>query len=240
MSRPWRSAGRSENGKVRLRNEDAFLDCPERGLWAVADGMGGHQRGDLASRMVVDSLRSLPADGCFAQRLKRLRECLHWVNRRLSQELTLPEHQQGTTVGTTVVAMLLEEDRMACVWAGDSRCYLWRRQRLYQLSRDHSLLEHLVTQQRMRPQEAASHPRAHALTKAVGAHERLSLDILELHTEPGDVLLLCSDGLYEDLSCEAVSRSLGLTSPEAAVAHLFECALRGPARDNLTAVVIRL
>ena len=235
-----RSAGRTDPGKVRVRNEDAFLNSPERGLWAVADGMGGHQRGDLASRLIVDSLWALPAEGDFSQRLERLRNCLHWLNRRFSQELTATPQRQDTTVGSTVVALLVVENKLACVWAGDSRCYLWRGNRLYQLSRDHSLLEHLVTQQQMSLREAALHPCAHALTRAVGANEHLSLDILELQPQPGDVFLLCSDGLYQGLSSEAVSQSLGLSSPQAALERLFECALRGPAQDNLTAVVIRL
>ncbi|MBH3428108.1 PP2C family protein-serine/threonine phosphatase [Pseudomonas alkylphenolica] len=234
------SAGRTDPGKVRRRNEDAFLDCPERGLWAVADGMGGHQGGDLASRLIVDSLWALPAEGEFSQRLGRLRRCLHGINRRLSRAFTITAQRHDPTIGSTVVALLLEEHRLACVWAGDSRCYLWRGHRLYQLSRDHSLLEHLIAEQQMSLQDAALHPLAHALTRAVGAQAQLSLDVLELQTRPGDVLLLCSDGLYQSLSREALSQSLGLSSPQAALERLFTCALRGPARDNLTAVVIRL
>lgn len=240
MSRSWRSAGRTDPGKVRTRNEDAFLDCPEHGLWAVADGMGGHQAGDLASRLIVDSLRALPGEGEYTQRLERLRGCLHWINRRLNQQLTVTAQRPDTTMGSTVVALLLEHDRLACVWAGDSRCYLWRASRLYQLSRDHSLLELLIEQQQISKQQAAQHPRAHALTRAIGASEHLTLELLELNTQPGDVLLLCSDGLYQSLSSEALSQSLSLSTVDEALARLFECALRGAAQDNLTAVVVRL
>ena len=236
----WSSAAHTDPGKVRARNEDAFLNCPERGLWAVADGMGGHQAGDLASRLVVDSLLALPAAGDYAERLAQLRQCLHWLNRRLNQELTVTPQRRDTTMGSTVVALLMHDNRLACVWAGDSRCYLWRDNRLYQLSRDHSLLEHLVAQQHMSLEQACQHPSAQALTQAIGAKAQLELDVLELSPRPGDVFLLCSDGLYQELSSEAVGQALSLATPQAAVKQLVESALRGPAHDNLTAVVVRL
>ena len=236
----WSSAAHTDPGKVRARNEDAFLNCPERGLWAVADGMGGHQAGDLASRLVVDSLLALPAAGDYAERLAQLRQCLHWLNRRLHQELTVTPQRRDTTMGSTVVALLMHDNRLACVWAGDSRCYLWRDNRLYQLSRDHSLLEHLVAQQHMSLEQACQHPSAQALTQAIGAKAQLELDVLELSPRPGDVFLLCSDGLYQELSSEAVGQALSLATPQAAVKQLVESALRGPAHDNLTAVVVRL
>ena len=135
----WRSAAGTDPGKVRTRNEDATLDCPHLGLWAVADGMGGHRAGDIASQMIVNSLSELNQPQTFDQRLLAVRKCLHWLNRRFSQELTVSDQHTDNIMGSTVVALLLEGNRAACVWAGDSRCYLWRRQQLYTLSRDHSL-----------------------------------------------------------------------------------------------------
>ncbi|BCQ61110.1 hypothetical protein PBOI14_28600 [Pseudomonas sp. Boi14] len=164
----WRSAARTDPGKVRARNEDAFLDCPEQGLWVVADGMGGHQGGDIASQLIVASLAELPLEGGFEARLDSLRQCLHWLNRRLGQELTVSAGRRDSIMGSTVVALLLQGDRGACVWAGDSRCYLWREQRLYQLSRDHSLMQKLIDEQQMSVEQARSHPAANALTRAVG------------------------------------------------------------------------
>lgn len=123
---PWRSAARTDRGKVRARNEDAFLDCPDRGLWAVADGMGGHQAGDLASRMIVTSLAELPARAGFDERLNAMRQCLHWLNRRLGEELTLSAERGDRIIGSTVVALVVEGSRAACVWVGDSR---WPRHR---------------------------------------------------------------------------------------------------------------
>lgn len=112
---PWRSAARTDRGKVRARNEDAFLDCPDRGLWAVADGMGGHQAGDLASRMIVTSLAELPARAGFDERLNAMRQCLHWLNRRLGEELTLSAERGDRIIGSTVVALVVEGSRAACV-----------------------------------------------------------------------------------------------------------------------------
>ena len=235
----WRSAARTDTGKVRARNEDAFLDLPEQGLWVVADGMGGHQNGALASRLIVEHLAELP-DGSMAERLVNLRRCLHDLNRRLGQELTVTADRPDPVIGSTVVALLMEADRAACVWAGDSRCYLWRRGRLYQLSRDHSLLQQLIDEQRLSLQEAARHPDAHALTRAIGASDHLTLDILEFDVYPGDTLLLCSDGLYQSLSPYHLGAALNAPSTGLALQRLFEEAMEGPCRDNLSAVVVRL
>lgn len=234
----WRSTARTDTGKVRARNEDAFLDLPQAGLWAVADGMGGHQNGALASRLIVEQLAELPA-GDLPQRLLALRRCLHELNRRLSQELTVTAARPDPVIGSTVVALLMDDERAACVWAGDSRCYLWRGGQLYQLSRDHSLLQQLIDQQQLSPELAARHPAAHALTRAIGASDSLKLDILEFAVYPGDTLLLCSDGLYQSMAADALGAALSLPSISLTLEQLFRQALKGPARDNLSAVVIR-
>lgn len=238
LEQDWRSAARTDTGKVRARNEDAFLDLPEQGLWVVADGMGGHHNGALASRLIVEQLAELP-EGSLVERLANLRRCLHDVNRRLGQELTVTADRPDPVIGSTVVALLMEADRAACVWAGDSRCYLWRRGRLYQLSRDHSLLQQLIDEQNLSLEEAARHPAAHALTRAIGASEQLVLDILEFDVHSGDTLLLCSDGLYQSLSPDALGAALNSPSTTLALQRLFDQAMDGPARDNLSAVVVR-
>lgn len=235
---PWRSVARTDPGKVRSRNEDAFLALPERGLWAVADGMGGHRNGDLASRLIVEELAELPDEGDLQQRVQHLRHTLHRLNRQISQQLTVTEEQPDAIMGSTVVALLMHENRAACVWAGDSRCYLWRRSNLYLLSRDHSLAQELIDEQQMEPEQAARHPSARALTRAIGVGDELQLDILELEVFPGDVFLLCSDGLYQGLSANDLS--LALNRPlKQAINRLFQQALETPARDNISAVVIR-
>jgi serine/threonine-protein phosphatase Stp1 len=157
----------------------------------------------------------------------------------LGQELTVTAGRHDSIMGSTVVALLLEGNRAACIWAGDSRCYLWRGQRLYQLSKDHSLQQQLIDEQNMSVEDARAHPSAHALTRAVGAAEQLTLEVLELEVYPGDAFLLCSDGLYQGLTSDAIGNALSLTAPHVALERLFDAALRGSARDNLTAVVIR-
>jgi serine/threonine-protein phosphatase Stp1 len=234
----WRSAARSDTGKVRKRNEDSVLDLPERGLWVVADGMGGHQNGALASRLIVETLAE-PSDGNLQERLDELRRRLHELNRLFDQELTVTAENPDPVIGSTVVALLIEDSRAVCVWAGDSRCYLWRNSRLYQLTRDHTLLQQLIEEQHMSPREAARHPSAHALTRAIGAGEELKLELLELDVLPGDAFMLCSDGLWGGVSADELSAALNLPSPQLTLRRLFDQVLDGPARDNLSAVVIR-
>lgn len=233
---PWRSSGRTARGKRRARNEDAFFDCPQRGCWAVADGMGGHRAGDVASQWVVRSLASLPDQGSFDERVEAVRCCLRRLDRELGQ--AMPQPGEGI-MGSTVVVLLLGSQRAACLWAGDSRCYLWRGQRLYQLSRDHSLRQHLMDKQQLSPAQAQAHPDAQALTRALGGRQPLCLEVLELRTYPGDVFLLCSDGLYQGLSHVELGSALGAGAPMQVVDRLFAEVLRGPAGDDLTAVVVQ-
>ncbi len=207
-------------------------------MWAVADGMGGHSGGDIASQLIVANLTELPFHQDLDQRSKAVRQCLRWTNRRLSQELTVTDDHPGIT-GSTVVALLLEGNRGVCIWAGDSRCYLWRGRRLYQLTKDHSLQQQLMDTQQISRDEAGAHPAAKALTRAVGAAPELTLGLLALDVHPGDTFLLCSDGLYQGLGAQALGNALGLASPCKVLEDLFDVVLRGPARDNLTAVVIR-
>jgi serine/threonine-protein phosphatase Stp1 len=235
----WRSVARTDPGKSRARNEDAFLDDPKKGLWVVADGMGGYQGGDIASRLIVAGLAELPQHNDFEGRVKGVRQCLLWLNRRLSQELTVAAGRLDDIIGSTVVTLLIEGSRAVCIWAGDSRCYLWREQRLYQLTRDHSLRQQLIDEHQMDHQQAWAQPHSAALTRAVGASEQLTLDVLEFVVHPADAFLLCSDGLYQGLSSETLGRALNLPAPEAALTRLFEDVLCGAARDNLTGVVIR-
>ncbi|WP_248750003.1 PP2C family serine/threonine-protein phosphatase [Pseudomonas sp. MWU15-20650] len=235
----WRSAGRTQRGLARLRNEDAFIDCPQRGCWAVADGMGGHRQGDLASQWVVSSLASLPARGSLDQRVNAARQRLQGVNQQLVRGQPAPGEKGDTTMGSTVVALLLEDGRAACIWAGDSRCYLWRGQSLYQLSRDHSLQQRLLDERRLSVAQARAHPGARALTRAIGAPSPLHLEVLELSTRPGDVFLLCSDGLYQALSHVELGQALSMAAPQQAVERLFARALRRPPPDDLTAVVVQ-
>ncbi|MCQ2995715.1 serine/threonine-protein phosphatase [Pseudomonas quasicaspiana] len=239
MARRCASVGRTERGKVRERNEDAYLNSPEHGLWVVADGMGGHQCGDLASQLIVSSVAAIARYTHLDDRLFAVRECLRGVNHRLGKGVAARAGDSAPVMGSTVVALLIEGPRAVCVWAGDSRCYLWREQRLYQLTRDHSLLQKLIADEHMCSREAAQHPGAHALTRAVGGGDGLSLEVIELDVRCGDVFVLCSDGLYQAVDHQVLGNALNNRSPRLTVDLLFDHVLRGPASDNLTAVVVR-
>lgn len=232
------SCARTHPGKVRAHNEDALLERASDGLWVVADGMGGHQEGARASRLVVERLAETPLSGSLDQRLEQVRWVLHDINRRLTQDLTVIADGTSRLIGTTVVALLLVDSQAACVWAGDSRAYLWRGHQLYQLTRDHRLQERLIDIDGLSPQQAIRHPRAHALTQALGARNVVALDVVRFDLQSGDHLLLSSDGLHGELEERALGAALSLPSPVLALERLLDGVLQGPARDNLTAIVI--
>jgi serine/threonine-protein phosphatase Stp1 len=198
--------------------------------------MGGHQHGDVASQLIVRSIAGLTRHVSLEDRVHGVRQCLLSIHQKLGVDAAI--HGPFSAIGSTVVALLIEEHRAACVWAGDSRCYLWRDQRLYQLSRDHTLLQRLLDEEHMNPEQAAQHQQAHALTRAVGGRNALDLEVIELNIQKNDVFLLSSDGLHQALDHKVLGTALNMQSPQAALSCLFDSALRGPADDNLTAVVI--
>lgn len=243
LSRPlnWHSAACTHAGKVRNCNEDAFFNHSPAGLWAVADGLGGYQNGDVASRMIIEALadhtQHAPAtELALHQRQLDLHQVLEQVNRHLGSEKTLHGSQ---AIGSTVISLLLTaHGQGACLWAGDSRCYLLRRQRLYQLTQDHSLVQTWVTQKKINRRQAEDHPQSHVLTKAIGSDVELTLESVEFEVERGDRLLLCSDGLYRELNEQQLVAGLSLPTPGAAVTQLATLVLAGAARDNLTALAV--
>ena len=236
--RLWSSAGRTDTGKVRARNEDAFLDQPQQGLWVVADGMGGHQAGDLASRLIVESLAELPAGLDFEDRLDALRDCLHRLNRHLSLGLTLTGETPDLLVGSTVVALLAEGSRVACVWAGDSRCYLLRQGDLIQVTEDHTAVAVLLQQGLLSPEEAAHHPDRHAITRAIGVEPEVQPDYTVIDLLRGDALLLCSDGLYNTLPPGELAGTLQEILQGGDIHTLIAKANAAGGPDNITAVLI--
>ena len=233
----WSSAAATSAGNVRRANEDTYLIDARNGVWVVADGMGGHQFGCVASRMVAESLLSIPYESDLDRRLEYAANALQWVNFHLSCERTLTEPEQ--IIGSTVMALIAHPDRAACLWAGDSRCYLLRRGVLYQISEDHSLVQQWVNAKRITPEAAMQHPKSNIVTRAIGVSRELVLESAELEMYPGDMLLLCTDGLYRELSSEIIIRSLSESEPEKAVQKLMQHALAGEAKDNITAVVVR-
>lgn len=236
----WSSAGRSHVGMVRAINEDACLALPELGLWAVADGMGGHEAGDVASRMIVETLQQLPPPASWQDFLDSVRERLFEVNRRLREESAQRYHHR--TIGSTVVVLLAHEDRCACLWVGDSRIYRLRNGQLDKLTRDHSHVQELVDQGLIAPEDANRHPLANVITRAVGSSDDLQIDQTIFPLQAGDMFLLCSDGLNKTVSDEEIARLLAHSDHncQEAVKAFIHLALMRDANDNVTTVVVNI
>lgn len=235
MALRWRSAARTDPGCVRTVNEDACLERPEAGLWVVADGMGGHDAGDLASRMVVEALAEPDPEGRLSALVDTVEDRIVDANRRLH---ALSGDGQGVTSGTTVVCLVAGGDRAVALWAGDSRLYRLREGRLTQLTQDHSQIEAMVEEGLLLRVDAERHPDANVITRAVGGEPELFLDAELWALEAGDRYLLCSDGLYKELREPEVAEILAQGTPEAVADALVESARARGARDNVTVVVV--
>ena len=236
----WSSAGRSHVGMVRAINEDACLAMPELGLWAVADGMGGHEAGDVASQMIVETLQEIPLPLTWPDFLNSVREALYDVNRRLREESA--QHYQHRTIGSTVVVLLAHEHQCACLWVGDSRIYRLRNGQLEQLTRDHSHVQELVDQGLLTPEEAHRHPLANVITRAVGSADDLQIDEVVYPLQVGDLFLLCSDGLNKTVPDEEIARLLAHSNHncQEAVKAFIHLALMRDANDNVTTIVVNI
>jgi protein phosphatase len=223
-------------GAVREINEDACLDRPTRGLWAVADGMGGHTLGDLASRMVVEGLDQLPPYDNVLEFINEARIQLQGVNRLLRREAAI---RVAPIIGSTVAVLLACDSNCGYLWAGDSRIYLVRDGRLRQLTRDHSQVEELRARGELSSEEAINHPARNLITRAVGAMDTLDLEEETLQASHGDVFLLCSDGLSNMVSEQEIVDALIPGDCQQAAEELIQLALRRGGRDNISAIVVR-
>jgi protein phosphatase len=231
----WTSACRSHPGKVREINEDSYLDQPEHELWAVADGMGGHTLGEFASGLAVQSLKGLPAADDLAQRVDAARERLLETNRRLRAEAL---RRETPLIGTTIAALLASGRRCACLWAGDSRIYLYRDGRLRQLTRDHSHLEAARSRHLGDVEDTLIMPRANLITRALGCEDTLQIDEVTIELLDNDMFLLCSDGLSNEVNELSIEQALLTGICSMACDALVDMALEREARDNITALVV--
>jgi len=237
---PWPSVAKTHRGNVRKINEDSILCQPELGLWGVADGMGGHEAGDVASQMVVESLSNLRWHNgqTFSAKVDAAEDQLLEVNERmcnLSKEL-----HHGKAMGSTVVLLLIEGGVGACLWAGDSRLYRLREGELKQLSEDHSHVAEMLVRGQITEEQALVHPHRNVITRAIGASDRLAVDVTVFDVLPEDLFLLCSDGLTNELSCEQILAHLQKYSLHASVGRMVASCLEGGARDNLSIVVAQV
>jgi protein phosphatase len=231
----WTSVFRSHVGLVREINEDACLDQPQRRLWAVADGMGGHTVGDFASRMVIEALSNVASPNSLEGFVADTRERLQTVNQQLRAAAAVRNVEM---IGSTVVVLLACDGYCAYLWAGDSRIYLYRNGRLRLLTRDHSQVEELKSRGLVSA-DAIHHRARHGVTRAVGAVDTLDLDEAIVEVNDGDIFLLCSDGLSNEVSEQEIGSALLPGNCRRASEALVEMALKGGGRDNISAVVIR-
>jgi protein phosphatase len=223
-------------GLKRTRNEDNFLLRPEAGLWAVADGMGGHGGGDVASRIAVDALRRLTVEPTGQGRLAAVEAAVEAANADI---LHFAAREGRAVMGTTLVALLVFEAHYACLWCGDSRAYLMRDGALRQLTRDHSETQDLVDRGVLDPDEAKRWPRRSVLTRALGPAAEVELDRVSDRWAPGDMFLLCSDGLTAHCDEADIAAALAPGAPQAACDGLIALTLQRGASDNVTVLVLR-
>ena len=221
----------------RTTNEDAFLVDANRGLFVVADGMGGHNAGEVASSLAVKAIGEFLADGTPAS-LNVLDEALRLANDHI---LTVAgEKPDYTGMGTTVVAVYLRDGEAIYAHAGDSRVYLWHKGRLTQLTRDDSWVAAAMNGISDDARELEQHPMRHVLTKVVGLREDLEPSMGACPFTAGDMLLLCSDGLHGSVGDELISQTLGHeASARDAAETLVKLALEAGASDNVTVIVVR-
>lgn len=231
----YRSDACTHPGTLRARNEDAVVHRPDLGLWAVADGAGGHGGGDIAAAAAATAMEGIPAGLTAVEMLAQLRLRLGAADAELRRRAAALG--PGRMMATTVVALLLRHGHFACLWAGDSRAYRLRGGLLQPLTRDHSLVQQMVERGELDAAEAERHPQANVILRAIGGGEAgPELEKISGAILAGDGFLLCSDGLFKALPESAIAQRLR----QGADAHrLVEAAVAAGARDNVSAVVLR-
>lgn len=226
----WRCASATSKGNVRSHNEDSILDLSSCGLWVVADGMGGHNAGDVASRMIVEALAGFERRASPSELLDDLEDRLTEVNQRLYNESLVSDAGMS---GSTIVALLAFERHCVSIWAGDSRVYRSRGGTIEQITRDHS-----EQQEAIDGGAPDAHAASNVITRAVGGAYELHLDIELRELRNHDRYLLCSDGLYREISENDMSHHLTANDPEGACKAVMKQALGGVCNDNVSVIVV--
>jgi protein phosphatase len=228
-------ASRTDTGRQRNANEDAFFARPP--LFAVADGMGGAQAGEVASRLAAESLEAVGRGEESPEAY--LRAIARTANARIHRVAQADESRSG--MGTTLTAALVEDDEVGLAHVGDSRAYLFRDGELKLLTSDHSLVEELRRQGRLTDEQAEDHPQRSIITRALGPERDVDIDTMTFQARPGDTYLLCSDGLTTMVREERITEVLAESeSLDAAVQRLVDEANEAGGRDNITVVAFRL
>ncbi|MFK7828579.1 MAG: PP2C family serine/threonine-protein phosphatase [Congregibacter sp.] len=225
-------AARTHPGLRREKNEDNYAADAELGLWVVADGVGGHSNGEVASAIACEIIRNDVEDG------KTLCNAIEHAHKSVLHEIA--KRDAASNMGTTVVAMRMHQDEYEVAWVGDSRAYLYDG-KLRQLTRDHSAVNDLLDSGAITPEQAKGHPQRHALSRSLGVSDTNASAVSSITgtLRSGAQVLLCSDGLTDELNDAAIENELALNdSPEAQAEALLGAALAKGGRDNLTILVV--
>ena len=233
----YECASRTHVGLVRKLNEDSFVARSQIGLWAVADGMGGHQAGDVASGLLREALSAVDVSSSGYAFLDEVHAAVQRVNLVLLARAAAMA--PGTVIGSTVVVLLAYQGHYACLWAGDSRVYLVRGGSIEQITNDHSMVQEMIDAGAISRQDARNSRRSNVITRAVGVVDRLALDLHQGRIEPGDTFLLCSDGLTGHLADHELLEQAAGADLETAADGLLALTLERGARDNVTFVMVR-
>ncbi|HET9986016.1 MAG TPA: Stp1/IreP family PP2C-type Ser/Thr phosphatase [Longimicrobiales bacterium] len=242
----WESAAATDRGRRRSSNEDAFVVRPELGFFVVADGMGGHAAGEVASRMAADTvterfLAARPATLSAGDLEAALATATSAANRAIFERGEREPDKAGMGTTLTALALLPDDGAWRIAHVGDSRAYRLRGGELTQLTTDHTWVQQQVDLGRLRPAEARGHPFANIVTRALGIGATVEVDLEQGDARPGDVFLLCSDGLSGMVTDRGIARMLAADlPPDAIVTRLVAAANRAGGDDNITAVVARI
>lgn len=233
----YTAIARTHVGRVRSQNEDSYMINPEVNLYAVADGMGGYEKGDAASQIVCHCLEKLSKPDTLDQLITNIELSVATANHQI---LKFSEEKcAGRPIGSTIVSFVASNQAGACLWAGDSRLYRSRNGQLAQLSQDHSQVAELVRLGHITPQEAKRHPHANLITRAIGTGE-CALDVVMIDIEANDRFLLCTDGLYNELQDGEMNSFIQNYELEVAADKLLATCLERGARDNVTFMLIQV
>jgi protein phosphatase len=235
-----RSAASTHVGMCRQANEDRYAIVPELGLYLVADGMGGHQAGQVASQLACEAaIRAVEAlQGATVSLAERLRHAVACANREIFAAASAKPEFTG--MGTTLVGLLFAGERLALAHVGDSRAYLVRQGRLRRLTDDHSIVAELLRRQEISEEDAREHPHRHVLTRALGVRPRIEPDLAEMTPHADDVFILCSDGLITHLDDDEIAEQICADRDlEEVAAGLVDSANQAGGVDNTTVLLVR-
>jgi protein phosphatase len=224
-------------GRVRRVNEDSVHTSETDGVWMVADGMGGHRDGQLASSTVVEAAKTMGRAASAPDLLSRFNDRIYRANAQL---MVMSNGDHHRIMGSTVAAVLVFGRQFACVWAGDSRVYLIRGWMITQLSRDHTEVQELLDKGVIQPSEAETWPRKNVITRAVGVNDDPGLDVVQGELQPGDTFVICSDGLTGHVSNNEILELAVAGSARLASEALVQLALDRGGKDNVSVIVLRV